>query len=353
MSYLSNMKFEIINQGKNTFKRIYIKIYKASLGDWSYNLMIQHKCEKRELLPHYYDRSIPNSQQKIIVYVNNGWTWHAGLCDRLRAITALYDWCKHNNETYKINFVHPFSLQDYLIPNEYDWTLKENELSYNSKYVMYIRMMYGPDVERLRLSGQLYPLVNKWMDDKLTVDKRQIHVYTNLFTDRSWKCFGKSFNELFKPAPKLQEQINDHLEEINGKYISISFRFTTLLGDFEDCTTIVLSSEERNELINKCLNIVAEIRKQAPAHERVLVTADSLTFIERVKQLPDVYVIPGKIGHIDYQHDDDVNMKTFLDFFLISKAEKVYLAKSGQMYRSAFAKTAAMVNDKPFEMYEF
>lgn len=329
MSCLPNMKFEMINQGKNMIKRIYVRTYKALLGDWLYNLMIQNNCEKRELFPHYYDKGIPHLQQKKIVYVNNGWIWYVGLCDRLRTITALYDWCKCNNEAYKINFIHPFSLQDYLIPNEYDWLLKDGELSYNLKYVMYVRMMYSPDVERLRLNGQLYSLINKWMDEKLTADKQQIHVYTNLFTDRSLDCFDKSFNELFKPAPKLQEQINDHLEKINGKYISISFRFTTLLGDFEDCTTIVLSSEERSELINKCLKIVTEIRKQAPTHEQVLVTADSPTFIEKVKLLPDVYVIPGKIGHIDYQHDDDVYIKTFLDFFLISKAEKVYLAKSG------------------------
>lgn len=334
-------------------KRIYVKIYKALWGDWAYNLAIQNNCEKRELLPHYCDKSIPNSQQKIIVYINNGWTWHAGLCDRLRAITALFDWCKKNNRKYRIKFIHPFCLQDYLIPNEYDWLLNDSDLSYNLKFSLPVRMMYGPDVERLRLSGHLYPLVNKWMDDRFAVDKQQIHVYTNLFTDSSLDNFGKSFNELFKPVPKLHEQICFHLEKMGGKYISISYRFTTLLGDFEDCTTVVLSSEARSKLIDECLRAVEIIRKYAPLHERVLVTSDSPTFIEKVKQLPDVYVIPGKIGHIDYQHSDDVNMKTFLDFFLISKAEKVYLARSGQMYRSAFAKTAAMANGRPFEMFEF
>ena len=46
-------------------------------------------------------------------------------------------------------------------------------------------------------------------------------------------------------------------------------------------------------------------------------------------------------------------MKTFLDFYMISKAEAVYLAKGPGMYRSAFARTAAMVNNKPFEIYEY
>ena len=69
--------------------------------------------------------------------------------------------------------------------------------------------------------------------------------------------------------------------------------------------------------------------------------------------MENVYIIPGKVGHIDYDNGDDVNMKTFLDFFLISKAEKVYLARSGKMYHSAFAKTASLVNNRPFEMYEY
>ena len=45
-------------------------------------------------------------------------------------------------------------------------------------------------------------------------------------------------------------------------------------------------------------------------------------------------------------------MKTFLDFLLIADAEAVYLCKSGKMYKSAFAQTAAMVHSKPFEVKE-
>lgn len=48
-----------------------------------------------------------------------------------------------------------------------------------------------------------------------------------------------------------------------------------------------------------------------------------------------------------------LSMEAFLEVSLIFKAEKVYLARSGKMYRSAFAKTAALVNGKPFEVFEF
>ena len=99
--------------------------------------------------------------------------------------------------------------------------------------------------------------------------------------------------------------------------------------------------------------MIRKISTDAPKHDKILITADSSTFLERVKKIENVYVIPGKIGHIDYDNGDDVNMKTFLDFYMISKAEAVYLAKGPRMYRSAFARTAAMVNNKPFEIYEY
>ena len=164
--------------------------------------------------------------------------------------------------------------------------------------------------------------------------------------------FAELFGKLFKPAPRLQNLIDYHKEQIGGKYISISFRFTTLLGDFTDCTGAALPVAERQPLIEKCLHAISEIAKTAPSHDRILVTADSSTFLAQAAALSHVYVIPGKVGHIDYDNDDDVNMKTFLDFLLIADAEAVYLCKSGKMYKSAFAQTAAMVHNKPFEVKE-
>ena len=187
--------------------------------------------------------------------------------------------------------------------------------------------------------------------DNVRDESQQYHVYTNMFL--SDFHFSDSFNELFKPWKKKKKEIDFHLSKIDGSYISISFRFTTLLGDFTDCTGKPLPLDKRDKLIEESLEAISEIAKKAPQHDKILVTADSCTFLEHVKNLENIYVIPGKIGHIDYDHGDDVNMKTFLDFFMISKAEAIYLAKGPSMYNSAFAKTAAIVNNKPFEVYEY
>lgn len=111
--------------------------------------------------------------------------------------------------------------------------------------------------------------LREWMENKLVDCTKQLHVYTNMNYATN-KEFSVAFNELFKPALKLQNEIDYHLSQIQGTFISISFRFTTLLGDFKDCTGKPLPMEERKVLIEKCLNVVAEIRKNAPAHKKYL-----------------------------------------------------------------------------------
>lgn len=125
------------------------------------------------------------------------------------------------------------------------------------------------------------------------------------------------------------------------------------MGDFQDITKDVLPLDERKKLIESCVNEISVIRKDALPHEKVLVTADSCTFLEAVKQMPDVYVIPGTVGHIDHEKNEDVNLKMFLDFFLISKAEACYQAITGKMYGGEFSKSAAMVNNVPFKIHVF
>ncbi|GAB6869350.1 hypothetical protein [Bacteroides rodentium] len=320
------------------------------IGAWKFFLKQQSALEK-QLIKQYYGTKV-QAKNCCVIFQCDGHIYHFGLADRLKGICSLYTWCKKRNKQFRINFVTPFHLEKYLQPNKYDWSISSEQVRYDTGSTPRVCLMEPRTCNKADVVGNSRRYLREWMENKLVDCTKQLHVYTNMNYATN-KEFSVAFNELFKPALKLQNEIDYHLSQIQGTFISISFRFTTLLGDFKDCTGKPLPMEERKVLIEKCLNVVAEIRKNAPAHKKVLVTADSPTFVDRVKHLSDVYVIPGKVGHIDYQCDDDVNMKTFLDFFMISKAEKVYLARTGNMYNSAFAKTAAMVNNKPFEVYEF
>ena len=42
-------------------------------------------------------------------------------------------------------------------------------------------------------------------------------------------------------------------------------------------------------------------------------------------------------------------MKSFVDLFVLSKAEKIYLLQTGNMYHSGFAQCASMVENIPYE----
>ena len=46
---------------------------------------------------------------------------------------------------------------------------------------------------------------------------------------------------------------------------------------------------------------------------------------------------------------NEVYMKSFVDLFVLSKAEKIYLLQTGDMYHSGFAKQASMIENVPYE----
>lgn len=319
-------------------------------GPWRFFLK-QQKYQEKELKNKYYNEKITkdNNIINIIIFSCNGNIWHGGLADRLKGIISVYDWCKCNNKEFKINFSHPFNLQDYLIPNKYNWLINNKNISYSQISEPKVCLMEPRTCNKKEVLENQYQLLTKWCDNNLCISSKQIHVYTNMY--RQINNFSILFNELFKPSERLQSEIDKNLKKLGNKYISISFRFTTIMGDFTDCTGSEYSENEKIQLLNNCIQAVKNIRQNAPIHNKVLITADSERFLNYAKDnLKDIYIIPGKVGHIDYNNSDDVNMKTFLDFMLISKAEKIYLLKNKDMYNSAFARTAAMVNNKEFEV---
>lgn len=319
------------------------------LGAWHFFLNQQKSQEQKMIKDYYNDFSIdPKTVSSEIIFTCNGFIWHGGLADRLKGAISVYEWCKKNNKTFKINFCHPFRLEHYLIPNNYNW-LTDNIIYNNKISIPKICLTEQRSCGKKDIQNNYEKYINQWLNDNLKVKDKQIHVYTNIRLGN--KNFSFLFNELFKPSDRLQSEIDKHLKILGNKYISISFRFTTIMGDFTDCTSKEYSEENKIQLLKSCIQAIKYIRKNAPVHDKVLITADSERFLNYAKDnLKDIYIIPGKVGHIDYNNSDDVNMKTFLDFMLISKAEKVYLVKNKDMYNSAFAKTAAMVNNKDFEI---
>ena len=298
-----------------------------------------HKYEQ-DLVNKFYSVSPCDEliERNVIVMID-GRQIHGGLSDRVRGICSVYGFCKENNIPFYINHIYPFNLQDYLQPNLVDWVIDSGSIIYNTnvaKPVCVNDWMFSANLHKYYLRN-------------VSKEHKQIHLYTNAyFDDANFRC---NFNELFKPSPTLQSEIEQNIQAINGDFIAMVFRFQQLLGDFKETGYQILAKDEQDELIAICLNKVKELYDTFHRTVKVLVTSDSNIFLIEVNKLDFVYIIPGQVVHMDHTADAsfDTYMKSFVDLFLLSKAKKIYLMKSGQMYMSGFAKRAAMVNDILYE----
>ena len=61
-------------------------------------------------------------------------------------------------------------------------------------------------------------------------------------------------------------------------------------------------------------------------------------------------VLEGNPSHIDVKNSGiaDDNLKTFVDFFVISNAKRIYLLRTKEMYNSAFSKYASFISNREF-----
>ena len=300
---------------------------------------------------HHMQRPVSNERKPLCIAMVDGESFHGGMCDRFKGIISLYAYCKCVDLPFRIRYTFPFRLEDYLVPAHYDWTLKDGEYTDNP---LYHRVLYMRGEHYATRLLHFYPT-------------RQVHFYTNrdllpciinTFCDTGVKGYdwGALYRELFKPAPVLQERIDNILGEIGGEYDAAVFRFQNLLGDFKEYHFKELQEKAQAEsLLAKCVDYVKQMRKTSPG-KMLLVTSDSITFLRRVSQISGVYVIPGTLSHMDCtKHGDapanavDGYLKSFLDFYMISKARKVYRVGTPLMYHSEFPLYAAKINDRPFE----
>jgi len=283
-----------------------------------------------------------------VVSVCNGAASHGGLVDRLRGAVSVYQLCREQGRTFKLHFVHPFPLTDYLEPNDYDWRAGDGDLSFDRGYTrtIVLETATGTTWEK--------DFQRRLLRRKLKASKGQTHVYTNAACCYG-HGFGETFRELFRPKAALREKLDGIRERLGGKYISVSARFLNLMGDFnEENYSEPLPPAAQEALLRECLTRLERLRPQHPECH-ILVCSDSVRFLERAARIPRTYVIPGSVSHIDNDvpHDYAYYEKTFLDFYAISRAERVYLLKESRMMNSGFPYAAAQVGGKPYEVIRF
>lgn len=289
------------------------------------------------------------NKRKQIIFMCDGRMHAGGLADRLRGIVSSYYVCKKLGYDFRIYFVHPFCLSDYLEPNKVDWRISQEELSFCSLDAK--PMFCGSNGTFVERSFQ-----EAWLKKNFREANKQLHVYTNAILLPRGDGFSKLFNELFRPSRSLEKALMKYHSEIGSSYNSVTLRFQQLLGDFKEGNYPILKEQQQEILIEKCLEKISEIYYKYRMKNRLLVTSDSCRFLEIAAQRFNfVYIVSGKLAHMDWTSDIpfEYNLKTFVDFLMISRAEKVFLLQTEGMYNSGFPRRAAQINNRPFKHIRF
>lgn len=278
--------------------------------------------------------------KKIVIFFIDGKTIHGGLSDRLRGLFSTYYYCLKEGIDFKVFWTYPFNLQDYLEPNKVNWLIEGKAISHNKNEVAFrffnsYSLMNNNETSFLKI---------------MNTKKHEIHVYSNITLHE--EMYHIFFNDLFKPSKMLSDALQYNTDKIGGKYISVSFRFIGILGDFRDTYfKKELGAEEKEKYISKCLDVICRLKTKHPNVPKILVTSDSRVFLEKASSLAYVYIIPGTVVHMDgvNKNMEQNDLKVFLDMLMISKAECCYSYSYGKMFKGTkFANTSALIGNRRF-----
>lgn len=277
------------------------------------------------------------SQNQLIVCMNPE-NMKNGLADRLKGIISSYVLAVENNRVFKINHTAGFKLEDYLIPNELDWSIEEIDIA---KEINHARVLHN----------FRYPL------PRLKASVAQYHVSTifDVLQDSSLPYnWTELFKKLFRPSPYLKALIDNKKIAILGdkytEYIAIHTRFLNSLEINEESeTSHVLPHNERIALICK---VISTIENLCNLHKntRMLIFSDSKSFLNSNFPKNCIPMIDnGNIpAHIGFNPNKATIDKAFLDLFIMSEAFLIYSIVGEHMYNSGYSQYAAKVSGNKF-----
>ncbi len=267
---------------------------------------------------------------------------HNGITDRLKAAVGLYYIAKCNGADYHLIHQAGFDLREYLQPNGVQWSAELSDIESSLQETHMIE--YLPpfkDIPELDPSQQYVcrRFIGKNIIEMMCVPDWQ-HVWRDLFL------------ELFSPAEKVLDALAQTV--MPDRYVAINARFINSLGPFEDADyNTPLPAEMQEVLIDKVLSKASECAAESslPA----VISSDSVRFMEEAKKRGFQTIDPDGTGHImNPDATDLVYLKTFVNFFLLARAEKIYSilhvdgVPENSLYKTQYPRYAAIVGDKPF-----
>lgn len=293
--------------------------------------------EELGMLRRYSFRGREGNGNPVIAMVD-GSTFHGGLCDRWKGIVSLYALSKVEGRAFKIHYTYPFRLEHFQEPSTYDWSIADEDVSNKLGRVSMLRLTGDPTLKRvlqLPLDKQIHAYANRdWVD---VIN----HHYGSQFT------WGGLYKELFKPSPLLQAALQAFPQK---DYVAVALRMQNLLGDYPEYHYQPADKTRQEIILRSCVEYIQQLHELEP-HRAILVTSDSARMSMEASRLPYVFTNHGVAAHVDtIAHADEGQYgKSFIDFYLLSGAKKVYAVTTREMYHSDFPRYAALLNNCPFE----
>ena len=278
------------------------------------------------------------ANRQTLIFMADGKWMHGGLTDRLRGMASAYKFATEHNLDFMIYHTSPFLLQEILEPNKVNWIIDEKHISKNCSIAKPV-LLYREDFNN-----------DSALERQLDNSHEQFHLYSCV--DTLGEKFAEYFNTLFKPSALLAQEVEHYSKLLGENYTAISFRFQNKLGDFKEFTFKELPAKDKHKLMNAALDAI----KREESQNKILVTADSPTFLAEAEKLPNVITVKGTSIHIDFNSSKKAvdYIKAFTEFFLISKATqaKLYRNRKYKTYPSNFPKYAASLGNVPYEIVE-
>jgi hypothetical protein len=307
---------------------------------WKKKISLIHK---KLLLTMHYGRKIyfsSNNDKRRIIICFDGLFPHGGLVDRLKGIISFYEVAKKLDYDFYIHFEHPFKLSSFLKPNNANWKLENRKLQYNplNTKIFYLMDVFSANpLELIRKSDAKTILIYSNVDFMGTINSQND-------VEENHEIWRNNYFELFSDAPLLEKELKKLPQE---KRIVFHTRFTSLMGDFKDTTNVVLTEIDKQKLIDK---LITRIKETAVLHPNVsiYVLSDSVFFLNYIKENTKYSILDGNPKHLGLKSSIsnlESHLKTFSDFYFMTKSDVIYLLKFGQMYDSGFSKYAAILGN--------
>lgn len=260
---------------------------------------------------------------------------HPGLADRLKVICCIYYIAKINDFKFKLIFDAPFKLQDYLVCNKVDWYASIDDIQFSFKTTRMLAYNGMGKIPTLRKKINQYVIYYYIGRDILNTNKINNHD----------EILRNCFHELFKPSEILENSLKN-MCLTPKQYNAVHLRFVNALEKFEDGVYNCLSVKEQELLINKCLNCLKDIKENCK--KDIVVFSDSNRFLSIAKK-NGYKVLDGTVSHISFNNNNDAVLKTFTDFYMISRSDKVYRIISKEMYGTTFSLYASIFGNCEFK----